>query len=43
MQKYLLDKKPPAYFVQGFIYGLIFGTIGALVMLGRRGRESTTL
>lgn len=31
------------YFAQGFRLGLVFGAIGALIMLGRRGRPNATL
>ena len=44
MQVYDEYKTPRQdYFAQGFRLGLIFGAIGALIMLGRRGRPSATL
>ncbi len=37
MNKYKTsDKRPPAYFSQGFWIGLIFGALGAVIVLGRR-------
>jgi hypothetical protein len=42
MRKYVEEKRPN-YFVQGFRLGLIFGTIGALVILGRDRSPAQTL
>lgn len=45
MQPYFDDSKKPRqdYFAQGFRLGLIFGALGALIMLGRRGKPASTL
>jgi hypothetical protein len=45
MQPYLDDFKKPRqdYFAQGFRLGLVFGALGALIMLGRRGKPNATL
>ncbi|HEX2913831.1 MAG TPA: hypothetical protein VH186_23705 [Chloroflexia bacterium] len=43
MRNYDLSVPRPNYFAQGFRLGLIFGTLGALIMLGRRGNPKTTL
>ncbi len=43
MQQLTIEKKTTDLFVQGFRWGLIFGTIGALIMLGRQGKPETTL
>ncbi|MDB5079825.1 MAG: hypothetical protein JWP00_1749 [Chloroflexi bacterium] len=39
------NKKPPSqdYFAQGFRWGLVFGALGALIMLGRRGKPTSTI
>lgn len=42
MRKYS-EEKPKNVFLQGFWLGLIFGTIGALVILSRRGPSGPTL
>jgi hypothetical protein len=44
MQVYDEFKTPRQdYFAQGFRLGLVFGAIGALIMLGRRGKANATL
>lgn len=44
MQRYEKSKPPSTDpFAQGFWLGLVFGTIGALIMLGRRGKPNATL
>lgn len=42
MRQYNVKEVRQDYFAQGFRLGMVFGVIGALIMLGRRGREATT-
>ncbi len=43
MRNYSSNEPRRDYFAQGFRLGLVFGVIGALIMLGRRGPNGATL
>ncbi len=43
MQVYEKKPLPQDYFAQGFRLGLVFGALGALIILGRHGKPGATL